>query len=212
MRDDRHLPNLNAFPYSWISALRRLVNWLQIPIRELRDGIEDQMFPWGKCLATTFCFHLLWTYGPFRAAVAGSQGWLPSSGEPHLFFYLFLITSPPWMWAATQVLRKKWLHRQLDPIFRVAGLNYRGVLYPKVVSDFPFDRVSRRLQLTDGGVSERQYRKAKSLLEEALKAHIHSIRDNHKRGTTDIFYTRDSSILRLLRPNGGLANGEGGAR
>ena len=180
-----------ALETQWIDNAWKATKALSAPLLEVFYGAKGRAIPWAQVFlsSATLCLVL-------------SKGWdrkvfillrlpilYPTNPILYLIYSHTLIVSPLYLWGCAQVGERKKLQVKLTEVFRASNLKNAIGKMPGYVHDRAIDEVTRRLRLTNAGLSKDDFQKTKPNLEAHLGIYIDEIQHDIGSGLVDVIYS-----------------------
>lgn len=170
------------------------------PIKELLHGIEANTIPWNICAGwmvgsiTVFFFKI----DLFILKQTHYKELYPY--HPYIYkLYLFSISTLAfWLWAWSQVKKRKDKLKILTNAFKNAGLESKIGRLPQLISDFPIDLMTRKMRLTNAGFPLTNFQLQSKYIESELGIFIDEIKEDREKRTVDLIYSHYPMATEIL--------------
>ena len=160
--------------------------------KELWLGVRYDLIPWNICMAGGVACCIAYLSGQDRAVFEWlSIGKLYPTRPRWVIAYLgCVLTSSFWLWAFRRWATKQKRSRELERVFCEAGLRSSQGRVPSLIFDKEADEFTKILRVTMAGGTADKFKKAKDGIESNLGIYIDDFRENRRRGTVDIIYSK----------------------
>lgn len=161
------------------------------PIIELVRGAKTNSIPWGICtgwMALTSALLFL-KVDHFIISHTRFSGLYPYYPLLYKLYAFSLTTSLFWLWAWSEVKKKKDKLKVLTHAFKNAGLESKIGRLPNLISDFPIDPLTRKMRLTNAGFPLSSFQAQSNFIESELGVFIDEIKESREKRAVDIIYS-----------------------
>lgn len=161
------------------------------PVKELIRGIETNTIPWHVCAgwmvgATAILFFKIDHFLISHSRFTGLYPYHPILYKAYAFS---LSTAAFWIWAWSEVKKKRDKLKVLTNAFKNAGLESKIGRLPNLISDFPLDPMTRKMRLTNAGFPVTSFRAQAKFIESELGVFIDEIKESREKRAVDIIYS-----------------------